>query len=392
MASSQSAIENAFGHFSQWALIAKAESTASPGKVYEEERSHVLRSQPCLDSCYELLLLTDHFCLGNECCQELLRINTFRTLGEAAAADWEGISVRLAQRGGTQAHEPAWFQQDKEYCAASIHARITQACCSGEVAILMLRLAVRCACLVPTSWYGPWHNAEAVQQLIDTNAWSSLLHALKALLATFGADLDKDFNAVNIVSDILHVSQASSGPSLKFVLGGVCHAGLPASSRCYTHPAVCVPAQMFYCLSEWHMHSELGPSGTAGGTGPPAALSRVLLQALFTVLEHAAYLPRLHPQQAQGDTALLMVSLPLTQSLWMSIARLHMAVSLLGHWQGCKAGAQPGNAGHQAYKDTRGPNTGAFFHSRVPRLQEAAGRVSVWLCKWSAARQPGRPS
>ena len=36
----------------------------------------------------------------------------FKTLGEGTAADWEGISERLAQRAGKQAHDPAWLQQD----------------------------------------------------------------------------------------------------------------------------------------------------------------------------------------------------------------------------------------------------------------------------------------
>ena len=35
-----------------------------------------------------------------------------------------------------------------------------------------------------------------------------LLRALRALLAAFGPDLAKQYNAINIVSDILHVSRA----------------------------------------------------------------------------------------------------------------------------------------------------------------------------------------
>ena len=89
----------------------------------------------------------------------------------------------------------------------SFQERLRRACCSSEVAVLMLRLAVRAACLA-SSWYGPWESVEALHQLIRANAWSSLLHALRALLATFGADLAKQYNALNIVSDILHVSRA----------------------------------------------------------------------------------------------------------------------------------------------------------------------------------------
>jgi hypothetical protein len=73
----------------------------------------------------------------------------------------------------------------------------------------MLRLAVRTACL-GSSWYGPWESREALLQLVGVDAWSSLMQALKALLHTFGADLDKQYNVLNIVSDILHVSPAPS--------------------------------------------------------------------------------------------------------------------------------------------------------------------------------------
>ena len=47
---------------------------------------------------------------------------------------------------------------------------------------------------------------------------------------------------------------------------------------------------------------------------------RAPLDTLFLVVEHAAHLPRLHPQQGcQRDTALLMVSLSLTQALLSAI-------------------------------------------------------------------------
>ena len=86
----------------------------------------------------------------------------------------------------------------------SVHERLRRACCSSEIAVLMLRLAVRSACLA-SSWYGPWESMEALQQLITADAWASLLRALRALLGTFGPDLAKQYNAINIVSDILHV-------------------------------------------------------------------------------------------------------------------------------------------------------------------------------------------
>ena len=76
----------------------------------------------------------------------------------------------------------------------------------------MLRLAVRPACLV-NSWYGPWESGEAIRQLIAAEAWSSLLQALRALLVTFGENLAKQYNAINIVSDILHVSRAPFAPA-----------------------------------------------------------------------------------------------------------------------------------------------------------------------------------
>ena len=90
--------------------------------------------------------------------------------------------------------------------------RIRRACCPSEVAVLMLRLAVRAACLA-SSWYGPWESLQALQELNKVNAWTALLNALGALLGRLGPNLGKQYNAVNIVSDVLHVSQASLSSS-----------------------------------------------------------------------------------------------------------------------------------------------------------------------------------
>lgn len=65
-----------------------------------------------------------------------------------------------------------------------------------------------------------------------------------------------------------------------------------------------MPAQIFYCLSEWHTHVEFAPAGI----GKPSGLPQVITQAVFMVMKFAAYLPRLHRQQASPrDTSLLMV-------------------------------------------------------------------------------------
>ena len=67
--------------------------------------------------------------------------------------------------------------------------------------------------------------------------------------------------------------------------------------------------QVFYSLSERHMHPDFRPSDIHDNGVPSLAFD-----ALFLVVEHAAYLPRFHRQQAShGNTALLMVSLCLTQ-------------------------------------------------------------------------------
>ena len=69
-----------------------------------------------------------------------------------------------------------------------------------------------------------------------------------------------------------------------------------------------MPAQIFYSLSERHMHKEFKSSDIN------CSDVRAPLDMLFLVLEHLAHLPRMHPQQGcQRDTALLMVSLSLTQ-------------------------------------------------------------------------------
>ena len=109
----------------------------------------------------------------------------------------------LVQRVDRKGH-PAWIQEGGQASVDAVHERLRRACCSSEVAVLMLRLAVRSACLA-SSWYGPWESVGALQQLNAADAWASLLHALRALLTTFGPKLSKQYNAVNIVSDILHV-------------------------------------------------------------------------------------------------------------------------------------------------------------------------------------------
>ena len=151
-----------------------------------------------------LLEALDGHGLGQECCTELLSNGVFTTLGEGVAADWKAISDRLAQRAGEEANDPAWLQEGPQEAIDAVHERLRRACCSSEVAVLMLRLAVRSACLAG-SWYGPWESIEALQQLLAADAWASLLRALRALLGIFGPDLPQQYNAVNIVSDILHV-------------------------------------------------------------------------------------------------------------------------------------------------------------------------------------------
>ena len=187
--------------FSRWAERVKRASDASTDELYGG--SNPFSSTSCVESCCGLLEAIDRHDLGNACNQELLRDGVYRTLGEGTAADWGGICRRLAQQIDTQAQQPAWPQQDAQKSSTE---RLRRACCSSEVAVLMLRLAVRAACL-GSSWFGPWHSAEAVQQLISADAWSSLLRALGVMLATFGADLDKQYNAINIVIDILNVSK-----------------------------------------------------------------------------------------------------------------------------------------------------------------------------------------
>lgn len=62
-----------------------------------------------------------------------------------------------------------------------------------------------------------------------------------------------------------------------------------------------MPAQIFFSLSERHVHSGFQPSDV-----DHASVSEVL----SLVVDHADYLPRRHRQQAPRDTALLLVGLP----------------------------------------------------------------------------------
>ena len=196
--------------FAQWVDHVRAESyTITDELLYQQGGSgHPSCSTPWIRGCCGLLETIDQYHLGNECRMELLSNGVFRKLGEATAANWEGISERLVQRKGQQAHDPAWLQQGQHADNVSaVYERFRRASCSGEMAVLMLRLAVRTACLAG-SWYGPWESKEALLQLVRADAWPSLLRALRALLAAFGPDLAKQYNAINIVSDILHVSRA----------------------------------------------------------------------------------------------------------------------------------------------------------------------------------------
>ena len=194
--------------FSQWANRVKAESAASPNALHGEGRSGrpYFLSESLLMTCCGFAVADAN--LATECHQDLVCNNVYTVLGEGSAAQWERISAWLAQRAGTQVQDPAYFRAqedpdlDPEQFKYSVANRLKGACCSGEVAIFMLRLAVRTACLTSS---GPWASKEALQQLVGADAWSSLMHALRALLH---AGLVTQYNAVNIVSDILHVSRA----------------------------------------------------------------------------------------------------------------------------------------------------------------------------------------
>ena len=202
--------------FSQWASRVQAESLASPTKLYEQGSSSqpVYHDQDCMMACCCFLTAMstcDDERLSKLCSTLLVSDGAYRVLGEGTAADWEGISEWLAARAGTQTHHPAWLQigETPEDSLTFLSDRLRLACCASEVAVLMLRLAVRAACLA-RSWYGPWDSLEALEQLAGTKAWESLLQALRALLGTFGPNLAKQYNALNIVSDILHVSPSPS--------------------------------------------------------------------------------------------------------------------------------------------------------------------------------------
>ena len=197
--------------FAHWTDHVLAESHTTEELLYQQGGSPgpPSRSIPWIKGCCGLLEAMDQLHLGNACRRELLRDGVYLKLGEAiAAANWESISERLVQRKGQQAHDPAWLQQGQhaDNCLA-VFERVRHACCSGEMAVLMLRLAVRAACL-GGSWYGPWESKDALLQLVRADAWPALLRGLRALLAAIGPDLAKQYNAINIVSDILHVSRA----------------------------------------------------------------------------------------------------------------------------------------------------------------------------------------
>ena len=217
--------------FSEWAARVTACSSLVISELYEEDvSSHPFASKDCTESYCRLLRTLDSHCVGEgeECRKKLVTARVYTKLGKAVVADWEGISARLAQRVGTQAQDPAWLQGDPQKPADSVSERLRRACCANEVAIFMLRLAVRSACHA-SSWYGPLECRKALQQLVSASAWTSLACALRALLTALEPNLANQYNALNIVSDILHVSQqhsCCSSPDLAYIT--VCTKPLPS--------------------------------------------------------------------------------------------------------------------------------------------------------------------
>ena len=191
-------------------LVQDVSSPISEELYVEGGTSHPFCFTACIESCRGLLGASNKGQQGKACCKALVSVGVFKMLGQGTATNWKFVSEYLAHWVGKQVHDPAWLHSDPEQCQASVSERLQRACCSSEVAVLMLRLAVRTACLA-SSWYGPWESLEALQQLVKADAWSSLLRALRALLATFGSGLAKQYNAINIVCDILHVSWQTHG-------------------------------------------------------------------------------------------------------------------------------------------------------------------------------------
>ena len=309
--------------FSQWADRARAKSRQITKKLFKEgDSSQPLSFIACNASCCALLRAIDRDNLGRECCDELVRVGVYRALSGAITAEWEVISeALLVERVGTQACDSAWLEQDPEESMTSVRERLRLASCSSEVAVLMLRLAVRAACLA-SSWHGPWDNMRALRQLINAKAWSSLHQALSAMLTCFGPYLAMHYNALNIVSDILHVSHTYLCSPVRLVLLG--HATPAGAAWRLQATASCMPAQIFYCLGEGHTLKDITPSSIGKASGLPQTIT----DTAFLVMKHAEHLPPLHRQQAaQGDTALLMVSLVLIQ-VWAPRAQVSWGCAL----------------------------------------------------------------
>ena len=93
-------------------------------------------------------------------------------------------------------------------------------------------------------------------------------------------------------------------PNMAWLTLRVCFGGSATTIR-----ASNTPAQILYSLSERHAHRDLQPSDIS-----QYDVGMCIGGALKLVMDHAAHLPRFHRKQAaQRDTALLLVSLPLTQ-------------------------------------------------------------------------------
>ena len=77
-----------------------------------------------------------------------------------------------------------------------------------------------------------------------------------------------------------------------------------------------MPLQVFYSLSERHMHLEFRPCDISH-----RGLPKILLDALLLMVTHADYLPSHREQARHLDTALLMVSRPRSRAVLGSCPR-----------------------------------------------------------------------
>jgi hypothetical protein len=180
---------------------------------------------------------------GLDCATAFVQHRVYSKLARIIlTTDWDRIGQSLKSVGrDDQPHAPKFYHQMSLPDAhAAVGERLQQAGSLEEVAVLLLRLAMRAAC-VDASYFGPFSHTPALEQLGGTKLLG-VQAALRALLPLFGRHLARHSNALHIVDDLLHVSPA------------LCSRTFRIAAHLASHTCVALHACTFVCPCQAGCH------------------------------------------------------------------------------------------------------------------------------------------